>query len=171
MTSRVSVVCLLLIQCVFLALTTGNELDSASSPFGRYISLSQAGTAAAGPGAGRDRSGGFTRVVRLPPLVPPLHNDEEFSLRQIYSIPRVGKSVDATEQFIGSSAAATDDDDEDNDEGYSLVPADSRRVPSSSAALRTMEERQVFSKIPRVGRRSSRVGGGSGSYAVERSTA
>lgn len=83
-----------------------------------------------------------TRVLRLPPLVPPSFHGDDFSLRQVYTIPRAGKSIE-------SSLAAADDDD------YSLLSE------SESGAARNLEERQAFSKIPRVGKRSIASAGNS----------
>jgi len=81
-------------------------------------------------------------VRRLPPLVPPSFNDEDhFEERQVFHIPRVGKR--------GRSNLITLTDEL----GDSTEPEDDRFIGPG----RGDKVRQVFSKIPRVGRSSRSV--------------
>jgi len=74
---------------------------------------------------------------RLPPLVPPSFADEDhFDERQVYGIPRVGRSSEDLFSFEGA---------EQGDAGEEF--GDRARV----------QTRQVFSKIPRVGRSARSV--------------
>jgi len=73
---------------------------------------------------------------RLPPLVPPSFGDEDhFDERQVYGIPRVGRSFK-------------------NEDLYNLQGAD---VEGDFSEIGRDQVRQVFSKIPRVGRSARSV--------------
>lgn len=90
----------------------------------------------------------------LPPLVPPSYEDEEhFEERQVYNIPRVGRSFNTHEaqdygrtslSFIGDEDAAA------NGPSRQLIAAEFGDNKKEGL-------RQVFSKIPRVGRSASRI--------------
>lgn len=106
-------------------------------------------------------------VEALPPLVPPSYGDEDhFEERQVYNIPRVGKSLDALHDETASKYAAaaarylqTSVLDGDAATGINYSGPESRRYLTAALSGGNRNEglRQVFSKIPRVGRSVSRT--------------
>jgi len=133
-----SLVCLATIHCFLVVASEAEPLGSLRS----YLSLVRQAQLRGGH-EGKPHH----LVRRLPPLVPPSFGDDDhFDERQVYSIPRVGKSIDNMDLYslgLGSSGVAELREEED-----------------FSAPGRSEEVRQVFSKIPRVGRsvRSVHVG-------------
>lgn len=106
----------------------------------------------------------------LPPLVPPSYGDEDhFEERQVYTIPRVGKSLDASLHDETASKYAADAarylqpssalDGDAAATGSNYSGSESRRYLSAALSGGNRNEglRQVFSKIPRVGRSVSRT--------------
>jgi len=89
-----------------------------------------------------EQTGSHELVRRLPPLVPPSFNDEEhFDERQVFHIPRVGKRLQVgRSDLITLSDRPGESSDSSKDDRFF---GNGRR-----------EVRQVFSKIPRVGRSS-----------------
>lgn len=105
-------------------------------------------------------------VEALPPLVPPSYGDEDhFEERQVYNIPRVGKSLDALHDETASKYAdaarylQTSVLDGDAATGINYAGSESRRYLTAALGGGNRNEglRQVFSKIPRVGRSVSRT--------------
>ena len=84
-------------------------------------------------------------VLRLPPLVPPSFDDDDhFDERQVYNIPRVGKKS-TMHDFATNSLS-----DESLDDEYAMGERERRYMMSGERGGEGV--RQVFSKIPRVGR-------------------
>lgn len=91
--------------------------------------------------------------IGLPPLVPPSYEDEEhFEERQVYNIPRVGRSFNAHEAQDYGRASLSFIRDED-----AAANGPSRQIIAAEFGDNKKGLRQVFSKIPRVGRSVSRI--------------